>query len=225
MPFLIFGGLPVSDLDSFLERFRLELSHRFGSDLLFFGIQGSYARGEAGPDSDIDPVVILSECSKRELRIYSELLDSFEERDLICGFTASASQLQAWDRADRVQLILDTKPLYTAEGYRLPSYTADDVSLAVLQGACALTHAVSHNILHERDWQLLKGQFKAARFVVRMKHLLDTGNYIAAFRELACHADDREKQILIAKEAYTEDDAWLLFEWASELVAAGTGKK
>ena len=57
-----------------------------------------------------------------------------------------------------------------------------------------------------------------------MKHLRDTGNYIAAFRELACHADDREKQILAEKEAYTEDDAWLLFEWASELVAAGTGK-
>ena len=46
-----------------MEAWMRQLSHRlqdaFGARLRFVGLQGSRARGEAGPESDIDAVVIL----------------------------------------------------------------------------------------------------------------------------------------------------------------------
>ena len=47
------------DIDAFMESFKEDLLRLFGDDLLFLGLQGSWARGEAKGTSDIDPVMIL----------------------------------------------------------------------------------------------------------------------------------------------------------------------
>lgn len=45
-------------MDMWLEEFRGRLTDLFGERLRFFGIQGSYGRGEQTGGSDIDVVVI-----------------------------------------------------------------------------------------------------------------------------------------------------------------------
>ena len=47
------------DMKVWTERFLTALDGCFGDRVWFVGLQGSYGRGEAGPDSDIDMVVIL----------------------------------------------------------------------------------------------------------------------------------------------------------------------
>ena len=49
-----------------------------------------------------------------------------------------------------------------------------------------------------------------------MKHYLLTGVYVSAFRELAAVVDREEKIILEAQDPSTEDDAFMLLEWASD---------
>ena len=203
------------DIDAFMESFREDLISIFGDNLVFLGIQGSYGRGEATDESDIDPVIILRKCGKEELLEYRDYIDTLPERRILCGFISSADELTAWDSSDRAQLILDTKPIYGKLAPLCPPISRDDVQRAVRQGACSVYHASSHNALHARNWSMLPDLYKSARFTIRMKHYLCTGNYIPAFRDLAAVASEEERIIIKRKNPDSEDDAFLLLRWAS----------
>ena len=177
------------DINSFMESFKENLLNLFNGNLLFLGLQGSYGRGEAKESSDIDPVIILRQCGKDEILKYRSYIDTLPEKDILCGFVSSSDELRAWESADRAQLILDTKPLY-----------------GELTPLCP----------HARDWSILPELYKSARFTIRMKHYLDTGVYVSAFKELFAVVNEEEKMILEAQDPSTEDDAFMLLEWASE---------
>ena len=204
------------DISVFMESFKEDLLSLFGDNLLFFGLQGSYGRGEAKETSDIDPVIILLHCGKDELLRYRDYIDTLPEKDILCGFVSSIEDLRAWESADRAQLVLDTKPAYRDLAEFCPQITRDDIRRAVQQGACAIYHASSHNILHARDWSVLPELYKSTRFTIRMKHYLQTGVYVSAFRELTAVVDEEEKTILEAQDPSTENDAFMLLEWASK---------
>ena len=204
------------NINSFMESFKKNLLNLFNDNLLFLGLQGSYGRGEAKESSDIDSVIILRHCGKDEILKYRSYIDTLPEKDILCGFVSSIDELRAWESADRAQLILDTKPLYGELTPHCPEITPEDILRAVQQGACAIYHASSHNILHARDWSILPELYKSTRFTIRMKHYLDTGVYVSAFRDLIAVVDEKEKMILETQYPSTEDDAFILFEWASE---------
>ena len=204
------------DINVFMESFKENLLRIFGDNLLFLGLQGSYGRGEAKETSDIDPVIILRPCGKDELLRYRAYIDTLNEKDILCGFVSSIDELKAWESADRAQLILDTKPVYRDLAELCPQITMDDIKRAVQQGGCAIYHASSHNILHARDWSVLPELYKSARFTIRMKHYLQSGVYVPAFRELSSIANEEEKMIIDAQNPDTENDAFILLEWASE---------
>ena len=86
------GGVPLMDLHNlspWLDQFRAGLLQTFGPELVFLGIQGSYARGEATPRSDIDVVVILEQLTKEAAGRYRALLDTLPRREQVCGFVSS----------------------------------------------------------------------------------------------------------------------------------------
>ena len=204
------------DISIFMESFKDNLLSLFNDNLLFLGIQGSYGRGEAKETSDIDPVIILQHCGKDEILKYRAYIDTLPVKNILCGFVSSIDELWAWESADRAQLILDTKPVYRDFAELCPRITMDDIRRAVLQGACAIYHASSHNILHARNWSILPELYKSARFTIRMKHYLQTGVYISAFRELITVVDEEEKTILETQNPDAENDAFILLEWASK---------
>ena len=206
------------DINSFMESFKENLLNLFTDNLLFLGLQGSYGRGEAKESSDIDPVIILRQCGKDEILKYRSYIDTLPEKDILCGFVSSSDELRAWESADRAQLILDTKPLYGELTPLCPEITHDDILRAVQQGACAIHHASSHNILHARDWSILPELYKSTRFTIRMKHYLQSGVYVSAFSELYAFVNEKEKTILEARNPDTENDAFTLLEWASDTI-------
>ena len=71
-------------------------------------------------------------------------------------------------------------------------------------------------MLHARNWSILPELYKSARFTIRMKHYLNTGTYVSAFRDLVAVVDEEERAILGAYNPGTEDDAFMLLEWASK---------
>ena len=183
------------DIISWLKVFQERLISLFGNKIKFFGLQGSYGRGEQTADSDIDVVIILDEVNFKDLQNYQSMLDSFDEHDMICGFVSGERELINWEKSDLLQLVLDTKPY----------------------------HACSHNFLHAKDINTLVGLYKAARFTVRMKHFLDTGSYISSMKLLSEHVTDKDRIILnIASADFQENDftkrSHILIEWASEII-------
>lgn len=206
------------DISGFMKSFRENLLSIFRDNLLFLGLQGSYGRDEAKETSDIDPVIILRQCGRKELLEYRTYTDMLSEKDLLCGFVSSIDELRSWDSADRAQLILDTKPIYGNLAGLCPQITHDDIRKSVQQGACAVYHASSHNILHARNWSILPELYKSARFTIRMNHYLQTGLYIPAFRDLIAVVRGEEKTILETQNPDTEDAAFTLLEWASKTI-------
>ena len=161
-------------------------------------------------------MIIPQNWGRDELLRYRDYIDTLPEKDILCGFVSSIDELRAWESADRAQLILDTKPVYKDLAELCPRVTRDDIRRAVQQGACAIYHASSHNILHARNWSILPELYKSARFIIRMKHYIETGVYVSAFRDLFAVVNDKERTILEARNPSTEDAAFMLLEWASK---------
>lgn len=211
------------DITSWIKIFQEKLIALFGNRVKFFGLQGSYGRGDQTADSDIDVVIILDEVSFKDLQIYQSMLDSFEEHDKICGFVSGEKELINWEKSDLLQLVLDTKPIIGSLEHLQNLFNDEDIRRSVLTGACNLYHACSHNFLHAKDSNMLVGLYKAARFTIRMKHFLDTGSYISSMKLLAEHVTDKDRTILnIASSEFQENDfterSRILIEWASEII-------
>lgn len=211
------------DISFWLKVFQEKLITLFGNRIKFFGLQGSYGRGEQTAGSDIDVVIILDEVSFKDLQLYQSMLDSYKEHDMICGFVSGKRELMNWEKSDLLQLVLDTKPIIGSLEHLQNLFNDEDIRRSVLTGACNLYHACSHNFLHAKDSNMLVGLYKAARFTVRMKHFLDTGSYISSMKLLSEHVTDKDLTILnIASSEFQEKDfteySRILIEWASEII-------
>ena len=99
------------DINVWLECFRVKLVSLFGRRLRFFGLQGSYGRGEQTAGSDIDVVVVIDGMSRRDIFAYRTMLDTMDRSSMICGFVAGSEELRGWDKSDLLQLFLDTQPI------------------------------------------------------------------------------------------------------------------
>lgn len=230
------------EIENWLKVFMSGLGRLFGSRLFFLGLQGSYARGEQSAESDIDVVVILAEIRFEDLEVYRNFLDSLPERGKICGFVGGRNDLMNWEKSDLIQLYLDTQPLAGSLDFLSSLFSEEDIRRSVLTGACNVYHACSHNFLHARDIGMLRELFKSARFVVRMKHYLETGLYISRMRVLEDNVSGKDLEVLkIANSAsisdfqlVTESETGevpvsglnfrycsrLLIEWAGEVMAS-----
>ena len=216
------------DINRWLASFRKRLTQLFDDRLRFLGLQGSYGRGEATPESDIDVVVILDHAGFDDLCAYRRMLDGDSRSSQICGFVAGEDELMGWERSDLLQLYLDTRPVTGSLECLHSLFTDADIRRAVRIGACNLYHACSHNFLHARDGATLAALYKTARFTVRMRHLMRSGNYIASMGELARNVPEEDRRLLeIAGSITGEEDeetfghySHLLLEWTSEVIGA-----
>lgn len=91
-----------------------KLSTEFGSRLVFVGIQGSRARGEARDGSDIDLVVLLDHVDADDLARYHSVIQAMPHSELACGFVGSERVLAAWPRHELFQFYHDTTAIFGA---------------------------------------------------------------------------------------------------------------
>ena len=138
------------EISTWLEMFLHKLNDTFCNRVCFAGLQGSYSRGEATENSDIDVVVILDEVSPLDLQIYSRMLDTLPHRNLICGFLSGWSEISHWEPSDLFQLYYDTTPIQGSMEDLLVLLDADAVNRAIKLGACNIYHGCVHNILHDK---------------------------------------------------------------------------
>ncbi|HEY2030130.1 MAG TPA: nucleotidyltransferase domain-containing protein [Myxococcales bacterium] len=88
---------------SALKQLRSALEARFGARLLRMRLFGSYARGEANEDSDVDVFVLLDEVSRQDFRA---VLDAAADVSVECllqisPLVFSAARYAQWKRDER----------------------------------------------------------------------------------------------------------------------------
>ena len=188
-----------------MEAWMRQLSHRlqdaFGQRLRFVGLQGSRARGEAGPESDIDAVVILDAVSLANLRAYRALLAGMPEREKVCGFYGGQAELARWDRGDLFQFIHDTIPFYGDLSALTPPLGREEARRAALKGACDIYHGCTHGLLFDRDTAALRALYKMAAFALRAVYFCRTGEYIFRTDDLRERLTPPEARLLDGIEA------------------------
>jgi hypothetical protein len=167
------------DVRAWLDLLLQKLQNQFGARLLFCGLQGSFRRGEAHAQSDIDLVVVLDRLTPADLQVYQRLVRSMPFSQKACGFIAGAAEVRAWPRHDLWTLYHDTEPLFGNLASLLPALDGCDAEQAVRIGAADLYHAACHSFLFGNREENLSGLCKSAYFVLRSIAFLHTGQYPA----------------------------------------------
>ena len=213
------------DIKSWMEEFLKKLDETFGKRIWFVGLQGSYARNEATEKSDIDTVVILDKLSSSDIKTYNEMLDTLPNRNLICGFLSGKDEIFNWEPSDLFQFYYDTKPIKGSLDEILEKTDGSAVNRAIKIGACNIFHGCVHNMLYEKDENILKGLYKSASFVIQAICFKENGKYITRQKDLLCNVSDDEKIIVetfikLKNGGTVEFDKMseILFEWSKSQI-------
>lgn len=132
------------DTEQWSKTLLKKLQAHFGEHLVFAGIQGSRARGEACDESDIDFVAIFEMLDANVIRQYREIVATMEQSDLACGFISSRAALAAWPRHELFQFVNDTKALHGSLLDIVETPTKNEARQAAAIGAASLYHAACH---------------------------------------------------------------------------------
>ena len=172
------------DITMWMQNFLQTLNETFANRAWFVGLQGSYGRGEATENSDIDVVVILDELDAMDIKTYNAMLDSLSHRELICGFLSGKDDLMNWEPSDLFQFCHDTAPIKGSLDEVMAVIDESAVNRAIKIGVCNIFHGCVHNMLHEKSEDILRVLYKSASFVVQAIAFKQTGEYICHQKEL-----------------------------------------
>ena len=214
------------DIATWMQNFLQTLNETFRDRVWFVGLQGSFARGEATETSDIDVVVILDELSAMDIQTYNKMLDTLPHRELICGFLSGKDDIMNWEPSDLFQFCHDTTPIKGSLDEVMAVVDENAVNRAIKIGACNIFHGCIHNMLHEKNEDILRGLYKSASFVVQAIVFKQTGNYIKHQEELLTVATHNEQVIinifLSLKKGGTVDFTPMsetLFAWSKKWIS------
>ena len=207
--------------ERWLELYREAILGEFGERVLFIGLQGSRARGEATDRSDIDVVLVLDRMGFEDLGRYREVVSKLPCRELLCGFVSGREELECWDRADLFQFYFDTKAVYRSLDDIISVPTEEEARRAALVGACGIYHACSHNYLHERNPDALRGLCKSVRFVMQADAFCENGYYTRNREELRERVGETGRELLtaIGEDSGFDRLSRLILEWASDVIS------
>jgi len=172
------------------------VENEFGERLVCLGLQGSYARGEATEESNIDAVLILDEVSMDDLHRYYEILKWLPHRDKVCGFVAGKREFVCWEKAELFQFCRDTDVIRGSLDFAMELVDVEDVKRAVRAGACSIYRGAVHGMMHKRLVSKLPPFYKKAFFVLQAHFFVQTGLYIRSHRELAECLTGEQRQLL-----------------------------
>lgn len=210
------------DIETWMPELSGKMRERFGSRLLFLGLQGSYNRGEAGEDSDIDVVTVLDRVELADLDACRAIVSAMPEGEKACGFLCGKAQLQNWPRYDLLSLARDTRDVYGTLADLLPDFDRADLVQAASIGASGLYHAACHTYLYgnREEWpEFLKAAGKSAFFILRVLHELRTGERIRTRRELSARLSGEERKLLECAGDAPEAAFERLLRWSGAVIA------
>lgn len=187
------------DLSAYLADLIARLRAQFGPRLLYVGLQGSYLRGEATPDSDIDVLLVLEDLAYDDLLTYRRLLQDCGQYEKACGFVCGREDLARWNPLEIFHLLHSTKDLVGELSALVPPYgRADAVRYAQL--SCNnLFHELCHRTVHGGEpgaAGALAGMCKSAFFLLQDLHALETGEFAQSRAALLAALSGQDRVVL-----------------------------
>ncbi len=188
----------VFEIETWLQDFTKKLFDIFGNRLKFIGLQGSYKRGEAKPESDIDIVIILDKLSFEDLNSYKKIVNSMPDSEKVCGFISGEKEIYNWPKFDLFQLLNDTVSLHGNLQDFIPIIKRNDILNSIKINTANLYHQMCHAYLFEnKDVEVLYQGYKSAFFILQALYYSRNTEYIGSKKELVKLLEGEDKEILL----------------------------
>ena len=192
----------------------------YGTRLSYIGLQGSYLRGEATENSDIDIMVVIDGFTVADMDTYRAIIESLGSSKKSCGFICGKEDLARWNPLEICQILHTTKDIVGELKSLVPDYTREDERNYVILGINDLYHALCHRYIHaprEKSIDKLPHLDKPLFFIIQNLHYLESGNFILKKQDLrssVCEDDRKMLDIGSLPEGYDFDMEFSrVFEW------------
>jgi predicted nucleotidyltransferase len=212
--------------DQYIAGLTARLQSAWHSRLMYVGLQGSYLRGEATENSDIDIMVVIDVMTVADLDAYRRAIASLPDVQKSCGFICGKEELLHWNPLEICHLLHSTKDYYGVLAALVPTYARDDVIAYVKLSLGNLYHEICHRYIHadpETNAAALPGTYKQVFFILQNLHYLETGSFLGTRLELLAALSGKDKLVLETSMAlfstgsYDYDVAFtLLHTWCQE---------
>ncbi len=187
------------DLDKYLADLIMNCRSAFGERLLYMGLQGSWLRGEAHENSDIDIMVILDRFSVRDMDTYRGILKEIGFYERSCGFICGKDEIKHWSPLEVCQLRHTTKDLVGVLTDHLPSATREDEINYVKLSLGNLYHELCHRYIHadrDKNTARFRGTCKSAFYLIQNLHFLESGRFVLSRKNLKEAVAEEDRAIL-----------------------------
>jgi len=204
------------NIENYIETLIVLLKRDFNSRLLYVGLQGSYLRGEANENSDIDIMVIIDDLSIKDLEVYKKAIDSNGNSDKACGFICGKSELINWNVCEICHLIHTTKDYYGQLSEFVPKYKKEDEINFIKMSLNNLYHGLCHAYIHATEMENIEKlpfAYKSVFFILQNIYYIKTGEFIQTKKELIPRLLGEDKKVFI-KALEIEKNAVFDFEEA-----------
>ena len=166
-------------IDVWMEEITDKLKKAFKENLIFIGLQGSYNRGEAAAESDIDVVVILDKLNFEDLETYKKVISTMPDNDKICGFISGKEELCKWSKPDLFQFFYETQSVFGNLSEIIQAPGVEDIKIAVKTGSETLYHSAVHSFLHSKEpLHDLQNLYKTVFFILQAKYFIENNVYL-----------------------------------------------
>lgn len=213
-------------IELYISKLTDSLKCKFGSRLLYVGLQGSYLRGEASESSDIDIMVIIDKLTVSDLDHYRFIINSMEHTEKSCGFICSKDDLASWNPLEICNLVHGTKDYYGKLMDYVPMYTENDVRNFTKLSLNNLYHEICHRYIHapvENSVSKLPASYKVVFFILQSLYYLRHGEYVSTKTALLPLLDgidlsvmNRSLEVDNGSRYDFQDSFQLLFHWCQE---------
>ena len=211
------------DIEKYVQELILHLQVEFGERLIYVGLQGSFRRGEADENSDIDIMVTLDRLDAADLDRYRKIIAALPAFERSCGFISGRGELKNWPRHEICQLLHETKDYYGELRPLLPDFGREDVENHIRISVGNLYHLLCHGRIHgnpEQRAESLRDLYKSVFYILQNSFYLQTGEWVMTKAELAARLSGPDREVMqtalavrSGAESDTEKAFSLLFDW------------
>jgi hypothetical protein len=189
-------------VETWLDEFVRRLREVFGERLRFVGHHGSWARGEAAPESDIDTMVILDRIEPPDLVGFRAVIESMPDGGKAAsGLLTSVPEMRALPRSGLMQYFWGCKVLHGSMEGIVERPTERDLLEDVR--AKASTHLLNarHYLLFPHDLSQkvhnLRYPFKECAYALQQWVLVQSGEFVARKDDLLRVLDEEMDRAVV----------------------------
>ena len=221
----------VVDINDYLNRLTDSLKSKFGDRLLYVGLQGSYLRGEATPDSDIDIMLVLDEIHAKDLSDYRQILEELGEYERACGFVCGKEELLNWFPEEICHVLHTTLDIYGKLSDLIPEYHKKDIADYIKMSVGNLYHMLCHRRIHsemEKNVNKLPLAKRDIFFILQNLYYLEDNDFIEKKSELVSKVKGIDFQVweCFSKEVTfvnLDQNLDLLLDWCKDVLKRTSG--